>query len=152
MEATPALPAIASDLGEIETRLARVVADLTLERRREGLAEVARLEREHAALLAAQADARTKIAQHEAMRDSLRRDIEATRSRVLAAHRRFVQSGNGLIPEHSTGCDPLALEPARPFNLRAHRALLKDGMPATYENPAIVLGSIRRVNKMHRLR
>src|SRR5262249_22516284 len=71
---------------------------------------------------------------------------------LLPPHCRFVQRGHREIPEHPTSCDPLVLEPAGTLNVGAHRALLKYAMPVTYENPAIVLCSIGRVNKMPCLR
>lgn len=112
LESTPAASPAANDLSEIATRRARIEAELAVERRRRdaipatrvatNLVErvwlerrqllesgIERLERELEALDEAEADARPAVAEHEAFLATLRHEVDATRSRVLAAHRRF---------------------------------------------------------------
>ena len=112
LEATPAEPPAAQDLVEIATRRARIVAEIASARHDRAAiaaprdpasladrvwqerahsidAEIARLERERAALDAAEDEARRAVAEHEALRASLRREIDAAGTRLHAAHRRF---------------------------------------------------------------
>jgi chromosome segregation ATPase len=112
LEAASATPAAAVHLGEIATRRERLEAELAQARRERGAiagprepdsladrmwleraavidAEIARLGRDRDALDAAEADARRELAAHEATLQSLRREVEIERSRLLATHRRF---------------------------------------------------------------
>lgn len=111
-EATPSAPPAASDLPEFAMRRERIEAELAAERQKRDAipatrvatnfvervwlerrqlieSDVARMERDLAALDEAEAEARHAIAEHDAFLATLRQDVDATRTRVLAAHRRF---------------------------------------------------------------